>query len=271
MLGCRSSPAARSARGSAPPTWEPLLGEQAQIDWAHVGKVPVQGGERALWLFVMVLSYSRALWAEFVFDLSASSLCRSLVRASHFFGGMTRQWLFDNPKTVVLERQGDAVRYHPQLLDLCAKLHVQTMLAKILGHEALLAGFTVRFITLAAALADLLQQESLPAFERRIKRYLQPQLLILDELGYLPCDSRAADLLYNVISRRHEHRSTIITTNLAFKQWGTVFPGAACVGALVDRFAQHCHCIEIDADSWRNRHGIERDQAPASPSPVKPR
>lgn len=147
----------------------------------------------------------------------------------------------------------------------------KTMLAKILGHEALLAGFTVRFITLAAALADLLQQESLPAFERRIKRYLQPQLLILDELGYLPCDSRAADLLYNVISRRHEHRSTIITTNLAFKQWGTVFPGAACVGALVDRFAQHCHCIDIDADSWRNRHGIERDQAPASPSPVKPR
>ena len=123
----------------------------------------------------------------------------------------------------------------------------------------------------AAALADLLQQESLPAFERRIKRYLQPQLLILDELGYLPCDSRAADLLYNVISRRHEHRSTIITTNLAFKQWGTVFPGAACVGALVDRFAQHCHCIDIDADSWRNRHGIERDQAPASPSLVKPR
>lgn len=110
---------------------EPLLGEQAQIDWAHVGQVPVQGGERALWLFVMVLSYSRALWAEFVFDLSASSLCRSLVRASHFFGGMTRQWLFDNPKTVVLERQGDAVRYHPQLLELCAKLHVQPRLCAV--------------------------------------------------------------------------------------------------------------------------------------------
>jgi DNA replication protein DnaC len=138
----------------------------------------------------------------------------------------------------------------------------KTMLAKNLGHAALLAGKTVRFTTLAAALADLLQQESLPAFERRLKRYTQPAVLILDELGYLPCDSRAADILFNIISRRHEQRSTVISTNLAFKQWGTVFPGAACVVALVDRFAQHCHKIDIDADSWRDRHAFERDDSP---------
>jgi DNA replication protein DnaC len=138
----------------------------------------------------------------------------------------------------------------------------KTMLAKNLGHAALLAGKTVRFTTLAAALADLLQQESLPAFERRLKRYTRPALLILDELGYLPCDSRAADILYNIISRRHEHRSTVISTNLAFKQWGTVFPGAACVVALVDRFAQHCHKVDIDADSWRDRHTFQRDDSP---------
>ncbi len=141
----------------------------------------------------------------------------------------------------------------------------KTMLAKNLGHAALLAGKTVRFTTLAAALADLLQQESLPAFERRLKRYTRPALLILDELGYLPCDSRAADILFNIISRRHEHRSTVISTNLAFKQWGTVFPGAACVVALVDRFAQHCHKVDIDADSWRDRHSFERDDSPEKP------
>ncbi len=141
----------------------------------------------------------------------------------------------------------------------------KTMLAKNLGHAALLAGKTVRFTTLAAALADLLQQESLPAFERRLKRYTRPSILILDELGYLPCDSRAADILYNIISRRHEHRSTVISTNLAFKQWGTVFPGAACVVALVDRFAQHCHKVDIDADSWRDRHSFERDDSQEKP------
>ena len=146
----------------------------------------------------------------------------------------------------------------------------KTMLAKNIGHAALLAGKTVRFTTLAAALADLLQQESLPAFERRLKRYTRPSLLILDELGYLPCDSRAADILFNIISRRHEHRSTIISTNLAFKQWGTVFPGAACVVALVDRFAQHCHKVDIDAESWRDRHAFERDDSPEKPPPSRP-
>ncbi len=140
----------------------------------------------------------------------------------------------------------------------------KTLLAKLLGAAALERGYTVRFTTLAAALADLLQQESMPAFERRIRRYLAPDLLILDELGYLPCDSRAADLLYNIISRRHEQRATVITTNLAFKQWGTVFPGAACVVALVDRFAQHCHTVDIDADSWREKHAFDRDP-PARP------
>jgi DNA replication protein DnaC len=136
------------------------------------------------------------------------------------------------------------------------------MLAKNIGQAALLAGYTVRVTTLAAALADLLRQESMPAFERRLKRYLRPDILVLDELGYLPCDTRAADILYNIVSRRHEERSIVVTTNLAFKQWGTVFPGAACVGALVDRFAQHCHRVDIDADSWRDTHAFERDGPP---------
>lgn len=133
----------------------------------------------------------------------------------------------------------------------------KTTLAQNLGLAALLTGYTVRFSTLAAVLADLLKQESLPAFERRLKRYLLPDLLILDELGYLPCDSRSADLLYNIISRRHERASTVITTNLAFKQWSTVFPGAACVVAMVDRFSQHCHVIDIDGESWRQREPAE--------------
>ncbi len=66
---------------------EPLVGEQAQVDWAHAGTVSVAGGVRALWLFVMVLSYSRALWGQFVLDLSVHSLCRSLVRAARALAG----------------------------------------------------------------------------------------------------------------------------------------------------------------------------------------
>jgi len=111
---------------------EPLVGKQAQIDWAHASKLP--GGERAVWLFVMVLSYSRALWGEFVLDLSVHSLCRS-VRAARAFGGTARQWLFDNPKTVVLERRADAVRFHPTLLDLCAKMRGEPRLCAVRRPE----------------------------------------------------------------------------------------------------------------------------------------
>jgi transposase len=114
---------------------ETLPGEQAQVDWAYVGRVAVPGGERALWLFVLVLSHSRALWGEFVLDLSVHSLCRSLVRSGRHFGGLPRQWLFDNPKTVVLERQGDAVRFHPVLLDLCGHLRVQPRLCAVARPE----------------------------------------------------------------------------------------------------------------------------------------
>jgi len=128
----------------------------------------------------------------------------------------------------------------------------KTMLAQNLALIALQRGCTVRFTTLAEALADLSRQESLPALERRLRRYTHVDFLVLDELGYLPCDNRSADLLYNIISRRHEKRSTAITTNLSYKLWGGVFPGAACVAALIDRFAQHCNVVDIDADSWRN-------------------
>lgn len=139
----------------------------------------------------------------------------------------------------------------------------KTTLAQNLAQGAIEKGHTVRFCTLGAALADLLKQESLPGVERRLKRYVSPDLLVLDEIGYLPCDGRSADLFYNIVSRRHEKKSTVITTNLPFKQWNTLFPGAACVVALVDRFAQHCHRVDIDADSWRDAHAFERGELPS--------
>ena len=145
----------------------------------------------------------------------------------------------------------------------------KTTLAQNLGLCALSRGYTVRFSTLAAILADLLRGESLPTFERRLLRYTKPHLLICDEIGYLPCDNRAADILYNIITRRHLCRSTVITTNLSFKQWGTLFPGAACIGALIDRFVQHCYVLDIDADSYRQK--LSRDFPLPVSSSTKPK
>lgn len=110
---------------------EALIGEQAQVDWAHVGTINVEGGTRPLWLFVIVLAWSRGMWGELVIDLTAHSLARSLCRAMDYFGGNTRQWLFDNPKIVVIERSGDAVKFHPMLLEVASHHHVQPQLCAV--------------------------------------------------------------------------------------------------------------------------------------------
>jgi transposase len=114
-----------SPKGAAVLRLESLPGEQAQVDWAHVGEMAVPGGKRPLWAFVMVLAHSRASFAELVLSLDIHSLRRSLVRAAVALGGLPRQWLFDNAKTVVIERSGDVIRFNDDLLELAGQLHVQ--------------------------------------------------------------------------------------------------------------------------------------------------
>lgn len=109
---------------------ERLPGEQAQIDWGKVGTLPVPGGVRVLWVFLMTLAYSRYRYAELVLDLGVESLRRSLHRALVFFGGTPREWLFDNTKAVVIERFGDAKRLQRDLLDFAAAMHVMPRLCR---------------------------------------------------------------------------------------------------------------------------------------------
>jgi len=143
----------------------------------------------------------------------------------------------------------------------------KTMLAQNTCTAALAAGMTVCFTNVAAALADLLKQESLPAVERRLTRYTNVDLLVCDELGYVPVDTRAVDLFFQIISRRHEKASTIISTNLPFKEWGAVFPGAGCLVPLIDRFTEHLHIVDIEGDSYRQKHsGTSPPDAPARPT-----
>lgn len=105
-----------------------LPGEVAQVDWAHVGKLKFGIHERTVSLFVITLGHSRALWGEFVLEQTAASMTRSLCRAAQYFGGVTRKWLFDNTKAVVLERVGQAERLNPLLLDVAIALRVEPRL-----------------------------------------------------------------------------------------------------------------------------------------------
>jgi transposase len=164
----------------------PLIAEQAQVDWAHVGDVPVLNGTRTLWLFVMMLPWSRGMWGEFVIDLSAWSLLRSLTRACAAFGGTPREWLFDNPKVVVLSRHGSAACFHPALLELAGQYAVRLKLcaprkANQKGgverlirflRDRFLAARTIHSVTqgnreLAAFIADIAHQRPHPTLVGR--------------------------------------------------------------------------------------------------------
>jgi transposase len=100
-------------------------GEQGQVDWAHFGEVPIGRARRKLSCFVLVLSWSRALHLEFFFDQSLENFLRGHVRAFHELGGVARTLLYDNLRSVVLERRGSAVHFHPRLLELCAHYHFE--------------------------------------------------------------------------------------------------------------------------------------------------
>ena len=134
----------------------------------------------------------------------------------------------------------------------------KSMLAKNLAHHAVLQGHIARFITASDMLHDLAAQDSDASLARRLRRYTQPRLLCIDELGYLAYDNRYADLLFEVITRRYLQRPTLITTNKPFAQWNEVFPNAACVVTLFDRLMHRSELVTVEAESYRLKEAKER-------------
>lgn len=134
----------------------------------------------------------------------------------------------------------------------------KTMIAQNLGYQALQHGHTVRRVTASEMLNDLAAQDSSAALTRRLRRYCGPRLLILDEVGYLSYDGRYGDLLFEVVSRRHLQRSTVLTSNKAFSEWTQVFAGASCVIALIDRIVHRAEIVRITGKSYRQHEAEQR-------------
>jgi DNA replication protein DnaC len=137
----------------------------------------------------------------------------------------------------------------------------KTMIAQNVAHNAVLGGHGVLFISAAQLLLDLGAQESARTLERRLKHYAKIGLLIVDEIGFLAFDNRNADLLFQVVSRRYEKKSTVLTTNLAFRDWPTIFPNATCATALIDRVVHHADVIAIEGESYRAREADAQAKA----------
>ena len=168
--------------------------------------------------------------------------------AFRFFGGVPREVLYDNMKTVVLQRdayQTGQHRFHPSLWQF----------GKEMGYGAARAGIKVRFTTAA----DLLLQLSTAQRQGRYKTTLQrgvmaPRLLIIDEIGYLPFSQEEAKLFFQVIAKRYEKSAMILTSNLPLGQWDQTFAGdAALTSAMLDRILHHSHVVQIKGESYRLR------------------
>lgn len=126
-------------------------------------------------------------------------------------------------------------------------------------YQAVLNGYTALFVSASQMLNDLAVQDSDNALQRRIKYYTKPQLLAIDEVGYLSYSNRHADLMFAIISNRYQTKSTIITTNKSFNEWNEVFPNASCVVSLIDRLIHKSEVILIDADSYRVKEAKEEN------------
>ena len=127
-----------------------------------------------------------------------------------------------------------------------------------IAHQAILQGHTVLFTTAGQMLKELASKDGAVALNRWIKYYAKPQLLVIDELGYLSYTSTHADLLFNIIAQRYEKNSTIVTTNKSFGEWGEIFPNASCVVSLIDRLVHRSEIINIEADSFRLKEAKEQ-------------
>jgi len=131
-------------------------------------------------------------------------------------------------------------------------------LAVALGYAACLAGFRVRFATAVEIVNSLSAAEKAGRFLPELKKYTRPDVLIMDELGYLPIDKHGADLLFQIISQRYERGSIVLTTNKVFKDWPSIFNNdSTLTSAILDRLLHHAETIVIEGRSYRMKDRID--------------
>jgi len=164
--------------------------------------------------------------------------------------------LIESPKDLQLQIENlinkDFVNLKRNVIMIGSEGVGKTALAKILGFQTVLNGYSALFVTTADMLTDINTASHADAFQRAIAKYCRPHLLILDELGYVTCTENSADNLFQVIAKRYEaKRPTIVTTNFAFEDWPKALGKAHCTAAIIDRLIENSTVINIHAESHR--------------------
>jgi DNA replication protein DnaC len=140
----------------------------------------------------------------------------------------------------------------------------KTHIALGLGLAACQKGLAVGFTTAAALVHELIEARDEKRLLRLQRQLAACTLLIIDELGYVPLSPTGAELLFEVFSQRYERGSVIVTSNLPFDEWTSVFGSERLTGALLDRLTHHVHILEMNGDSYRLRQSKHRRRSPSS-------
>lgn len=144
----------------------------------------------------------------------------------------------------------------------------KTHLAISLAIAAAESGRRVYYGTLGDLIASLEEAQMAGRLTQRMKTLFFPSLLIVDEIGYLPISRTGAMLFFQVISRRYEHASTVLTSNKGFEAWGEIFGDDVMAAALIDRLVHHCHIVNIRGNSYRMRHHTDLRSALHPPESI---
>ena len=142
----------------------------------------------------------------------------------------------------------------------------KTHLALALGLAACQKGYRVRFTTAAALVNELLEARDDKRLLRVQKQLAKQDLLIVDELGYVPLSKTGAELLFEIFSQRYEQASTLVTSNLPFNEWTEIFGSERLTGALLDRLTHHVHILELNGESYRLEHSKKARPPAAAPA-----
>lgn len=158
---------------------------------------------------------------------------------------------------------GQFIRQHRDVLLLGPPGVGKSFLAQALGHAAIRAGFVVLYCSIFDLVRELQADQSPAEAQRTLTRYLKPDLLCIDDFGMKHFPSKSAEALLELVVRRHQNRSTLLTSNRPIEEWGQLLGDVPAATAILDRFLQQAEIIQITGRSYRLRH------APAPPSSEK--
>jgi DNA replication protein DnaC len=133
----------------------------------------------------------------------------------------------------------------------------KTMLAVGLAVAACQAGFSIYFTSLDDMVRNLREAESTGRFAKKLQTYLKPSVLVVDEVGYLPLSRAEANMVFQLVSRRYERGSIVVTSNKSFGEWGQVFGDDVLASAILDRLLHHCDVVSINGPSYRLKDHVD--------------